>query len=831
MGIELRYTALGSGYYKVMKNGVEDPPNHITEREAQEHAGNLELANPDDVIRYYHDYEVSVEAVYVPDPDTASPSVSITVNDVDLLAGEVAEVTFTFSEPVVNFDASDVTVENGTLGPVSSADGGVTWTATFVPAPDLLDASNVIGVTPTYSDAAGNTGTGGLSPNISINTEVESPPSDNPLDSLTPGTWYRFPNSLMSSVDPCPGKNCSYSGIQGQKAAIDNWSSGVYDTKGKRLLVWGGGHSGYGGNEVYAFGPLDSATPAWTRLTEPSEPTLDSELYADGTPSSRHNYGTLQYDPVGDRMFALSGGSVFSYNTKGSRQCHSFDLVSKTWKTDWNDWLVGDVHNTASEWDAALNGFWVKNSFSNQVVFFDPAGNGGLGSWTPKGGSWYSSPYMTLAIDTNRHLMFGIGGSSTNNKKLNRFDLNANALRSNPVSTGDAGGMALETAQAPGFVYDPVGDRFIGWQGGTSVYQLNPVTYEWLKLANHESNSVDPGPHCPQGTYGRMRYVPEYNGIIVVSKNTDSVYFYKLTTNTQVAVPPVPVALVNGIAQPLQTAVSSGGTVTVGEGALNTGASVAVDSTTIIGAGKDKTILKGVVSSKGILVVKANSSISHLALKDATGGEGNEAGIRHDSGILMVADVKFENCLNGYLGNGEVDFLRCVFDSCGKGDGFTHAAYISSGANQAAFTDCSFKGTKIGHHLKSRAKKTLVDNVVMEAATESYSCDFPWGGEVSITGLNAAQGQTTDNAVLINYGSETNSTPYTVHSFSISDSVLSSTEVTGALAIRIDAKTPVTVYATNVDFNGFASKVEGGGVVNVVYTNCRENGVAIPDTI
>jgi hypothetical protein len=31
------------------------------------------------------------------------------------------------------------------------------------------------------------------------------------------------------------------------------WGGGAHDTKRDRLIVWGGGHGDYGGNELYAF--------------------------------------------------------------------------------------------------------------------------------------------------------------------------------------------------------------------------------------------------------------------------------------------------------------------------------------------------------------------------------------------------------------------------------------------------------------------------------------------------------------------------------------------------------------------------------------------------
>ncbi|PWF48397.1 Ig-like domain-containing protein, partial [Massilia glaciei] len=91
--------------------------------------------------------------------DTAPPTVSILVADNALAAGESTLVTFTFSEAVSGFSNAAISIANGTLDAVSSADGGTTWTATFTPDADTTAAGNLISVDNTgYVDAAGNTG-------------------------------------------------------------------------------------------------------------------------------------------------------------------------------------------------------------------------------------------------------------------------------------------------------------------------------------------------------------------------------------------------------------------------------------------------------------------------------------------------------------------------------------------------------------------------------------------------------------------------------------------------------------------------------------------------
>lgn len=93
--------------------------------------------------------------------DTARPTATIVVTDTNLTIGETSPVTITFSEPVTGFANADLTVGNGTLTAVTSGDGGVTWTATLTPTPNVTVANNVITLDNTgVQDLAGNTGTG-----------------------------------------------------------------------------------------------------------------------------------------------------------------------------------------------------------------------------------------------------------------------------------------------------------------------------------------------------------------------------------------------------------------------------------------------------------------------------------------------------------------------------------------------------------------------------------------------------------------------------------------------------------------------------------------------
>ncbi|MFJ4143444.1 Ig-like domain-containing protein [Pseudomonas sp. NPDC089734] len=98
--------------------------------------------------------------------NTVRPTATIVVADNTLSIGETSLVTITFSEAVTSFTNADLTVENGTLGLVSSNDGGVTWTATFTPTNGISDSTNLITLDNSgLANASGNTGSGFTSSN------------------------------------------------------------------------------------------------------------------------------------------------------------------------------------------------------------------------------------------------------------------------------------------------------------------------------------------------------------------------------------------------------------------------------------------------------------------------------------------------------------------------------------------------------------------------------------------------------------------------------------------------------------------------------------------
>jgi len=95
------------------------------------------------------------------DVDSVRPTASIVFSNPALSIGQTSLVTITFSEAVTGFGNPSLTVANGTLGLMSSSDGGVTWTGTFTPSNNVTNPTNVITLDNTsYTDLAGNAGVG-----------------------------------------------------------------------------------------------------------------------------------------------------------------------------------------------------------------------------------------------------------------------------------------------------------------------------------------------------------------------------------------------------------------------------------------------------------------------------------------------------------------------------------------------------------------------------------------------------------------------------------------------------------------------------------------------
>jgi hypothetical protein len=169
-------------------------------------------------------------------------------------------------------------------------------------------------------------------------------------------------------------------------------------------------------------------------------------------------------------------------------------------------------------------------------------------------------------------------------------------------------------------------------------------------------------------------------------------------------------------------------------------------------------------AGKAIFVTQgAGITIRGISFADATVVWHNGAGIRAEGPNLTVDHSRFLNNENGILAGGGPDSVLRIADSefIGNGaciDACAHGVYAGEAIYLLDIEHCVFLDTKIAHHIKSRARNTVVrDSRIEDGArgSSSYLIDIPNGGNVLIQGNTMEKGPHTSNpAVAISIGVE-----------------------------------------------------------------------------
>ncbi|KKN01162.1 hypothetical protein LCGC14_1130510 [marine sediment metagenome] len=379
------------------------------------------------------------------------------------------------------------------------------------------------------------------------------------ISNLKPGEWYEIPNTHLSDIaydwspNPVPGSNQGFPGIMG------GYSGGAFDTNGNRLLIWGGGHSAYGGNEIYAF---DFDDLKWHRLTDPTSYDIIMEwynsggasssetgLFSDGKPITRHTYDMIIYRKdinafcyIGTRDYFQPGGGGYD-NVFG---CFNFN--TSQWKFNFSRPPI--VTRKSVMVDSSNDHIWTYEPENIRTLFeYDPS----LDKWIQRSVKIYHNYTLAdsvidpirkklVVIGPGYYMVFDISEEAIQNDPNNYAPLvyDYREDRSFPGNVGPDpipnGDTALLDAKYITLSYDSVEGQIIGWLGGNSVYALDLDNHI---LTKHTSNTVGPAFQTRNdGTYGRWRYVPSENVFVVVTSVNKNVFVYRppLRSNASLAV-------------------------------------------------------------------------------------------------------------------------------------------------------------------------------------------------------------------------------------------------------------------------------------------------------
>ncbi len=409
---------------------------------------------------------------------------------------------------------------------------------------------------------------------------ISSPSVSRIISGLAPGKWAAVPGSQLDFLRACPSAtdvDLQHAYLSAPNYEWNFYCAGVinaengaaYDAKNNRMIVWGGGHSDYAGNEVYAFN-LGGARPGWEHLNLPSPLPTNCDMqggnYCSGissveyllqssaqpgnlAPASRHTLDTLQYLPdmgAQGSLFAFSG-SVWQGGDVSSATW-LFDTAQKRWKelSRWDGSLPDANPDVTARPTNILPGLDVFSVYDPVTGNIFAHGNRRLKQFNPKTNQW------TLMTDNNNSSSTGVHSSAAYDYKNNRLvviggssdytinpsyyqiisrGLSQQAIYHDLVTTGDND---IQFTDAPGIAYEPDADVFVAWNGGQSIYVLdmNVNPPNWDKVVLQGDN---PGPAAKAGTFGRLRYVPDKKIMMLVNRIAVEADGFSLIKNPQQA--------------------------------------------------------------------------------------------------------------------------------------------------------------------------------------------------------------------------------------------------------------------------------------------------------
>jgi hypothetical protein len=447
--------------------------------------------------------------------------VGATTGNVVVTVGGAASNGVSFT---LQADTTPPTVPTGlTASAISSSQINLSWTASTdnvgVTGYNIYRGGSKIGTTPstTYQDT-GLAASTSYTYNVSAfdaagNTSAQSSTASTTTLASSGGGipsslgWFQIPNTQMQNVCPS-GYNCAN--------VIVPWSGGIGDTSRNRLIVWGGGHSDYGGNEVYA---LDLNALTINRLNNPSPPASSCvEVLSDGTPPSRHTYDDLAYIAHADRMFSYTGS--MAPTGCGSLATWTLTMSNLQWQ-DMNPSGTAPTPNgglAAADYDPNT-----KNVFVHTVSWGMFASyNFDTNTMKLLASNEIINYYVTAVVDPKRRLFFMFGANGAY-----KIDISGNDP-SYSLKTLAASGCTFQNIDAPGAAYDSVQDRIVGWSGGNSVniYNADTDSCTTVTYAN------GPGAQQTLGTYGRFRYFPALGVFALVNSASQNAYTLRLTAPT-----------------------------------------------------------------------------------------------------------------------------------------------------------------------------------------------------------------------------------------------------------------------------------------------------------
>lgn len=387
------------------------------------------------------------------------------------------------------------------------------------------------------------------------------------IRSMSENSWLKINQNTFESVLMPISLRPSCSSSSGQNAIINAWGGFAFDSKRSDLLVFGGGHGDYCGNDIYRF---RLSTLRWELAGNSSDmrqwqilENLRTAYPIDGldnAPSVGHMYDVLTYLPMSDRLIYMGGRP--SFDGRGLEMALTVeDPRLGPWLFDpskadgtkvvgttgsgvdrampggkmWENRNYGKIHPDSFILPYAYDGTEMVGSATvcegtTNIAILRAPHNGvasllvkyaipdiqrpDLDRLTPIGAVANHKAQGDLAVDPGRQVAVVLGDYS--NRPFVYWDL-SNQGPSNPLhevnSVNNPDGTYVFSREY-GMDFDPIRGRFLIWDGTSQVWELNlprnvPVGENGWTI-NRLTNTS--GPAAPAwisgGANGKWKYAP-----------------------------------------------------------------------------------------------------------------------------------------------------------------------------------------------------------------------------------------------------------------------------------------------------------------------------------
>jgi hypothetical protein len=350
-----------------------------------------------------------------------------------------------------------------------------------------------------------------------------------------PRGWCQLTDTKLESVCPDPKQFAPVQGYEGCGGVINDWSGGMADTKRNRLILWGGGHHGYYGNELYA---LDLNALAMRRLNDPSsvdgidfDSCTPPEQYGDGRPSSRHTYDGMVLLSELDKLYTFAGSGVpcgYGVQYTWLLDLSAIESSKAGQAAPWQNMNPSShpekaAYGLVADYDAVRKRVVLNDGYN--LWSYDPAANEYALLNDSNKTNAHIDYHMTGRIDPKRDLFIVVGGGGAADGGMQVFDVSeASDYVQQNWGEQVEGCEGLLAAESPGFEYDASQDRFVGWAGGDDVYIFDPEAKRCTVVAFKGGPKLT----ASGGTFGRFRYFSTLNLFAVVTDPRTDAYVLRL---------------------------------------------------------------------------------------------------------------------------------------------------------------------------------------------------------------------------------------------------------------------------------------------------------------